>query len=359
MATDPGFLVLPADEGGCGFYRMREPARVLQSHGVEITLQSEIPVDGFVHQDGRFDVQSIDFNQNLMVLQRPLARPMIDIIKAVQKQGVAVVVELDDDLAAVHQDNVAYRELHPKYNPHINWDVLIECCELADLVTVSTPNLAKRYAKHGRFRVLRNCIPELELTREKKLESKPRLGWTGTLQTHPADLLETRGQINAALNSSDGDLGFWVVGDGYGVKECLSLTEYNSVYATGWVPRENYFEITNRHIDVGIVPLTIDVFNTSKSWLKSLEFASQGIPSVVSPTEENIRLSEITGNPVVRKPRDWQKHLKPLLSNPDLWAERSHAVRESVRSLTYENHAEEWLDAWNQALENRARAKKF
>lgn len=359
MATDPGVLLLPADEGGCGFYRMREPARVLREHGLDITIQTEIPVDGWVQPDGSFDVQSVGFDQPVMVLQRPLLKAMPAIIRAVQAQGTAVVVELDDDLAAVHKSNVAFSALDPIQNPQSNWNYLKECCDLADLVTVSTPNLAKRYASHGRFRVLRNCLPAAELDRKKTPPNNLRLGWTGTIQTHPEDLLEAGSQINAALNSSTGDPGFWVVGDGKWVKEALGLSESNTVYATGWVEQSTYLEYVNLHIDVGIVPLTIDTFNTGKSYLKSLEFASQGIPSVVSPTEENILLSEITGNPVAYKKKDWKKHLKPLLSNRDLWLERSHAVREAVRPLTYENHADEWLSAWSQAVEHRRSQRKF
>jgi hypothetical protein len=88
--------------------------------------------------------------------------------------------------------------------------------------------------------------------------------------------------------------------------------------------------------------------------------ASVGIPSVGSPTEENIALAEILGNRIAKKPRDWQRHLKDLLSSPDAYQERSDAVREAARPLTYENHAEEWIEAWNAAQEYGAkRPKKY
>jgi glycosyltransferase involved in cell wall biosynthesis len=284
---------------------------------------------------------------------------MFNLIEACQEKGIACIVELDDDLMATHKNNIAYDALNPKTNDVSNWNWLKACCDKADLVTVSTPNLAHRYAPHGRVKVLRNCIPEDEFKREKTPAELLRLGWTGTVQTHPEDLMVVGGQINAALNGSLGDPGFYVVGDGEDVSRALSLTEHNPVHATGWVERDKYFAEVNSHIDVGIVPLTIDTFNTSKSYLKSLEFASQGIPSVVSATDENRYLSNITGNPVVHKPKDWQRYLKPLLSDKDFWLERSAAVRESVRPLTYENHAEDWIIAWNRALENRTLKKFF
>lgn len=357
MRTDLSVALFVGDYGGCGFYRMMEPGRVTASEGVQIMLTDDIPVEGYMNEDGSFDIQSVNFDVDVMVIQRPMLRAMVDLIDECQKRGIACVVELDDDLMATHKNNIAHKSLNPKYNNVANWQWLLACCEKADLVTVSTPNLAKRYASHGRFRILRNYMPEAELKRDKTPAEALRLGWTGTIQTHPEDLMVAGSQINAALNASTGDLGFWVVGDGEGISNALCLTERNPVHATGWVERELYISKVNEHIDVGIVPLTIDMFNTSKSYLKSLEFASQGIPSVVSATDENVYLSKITGNPVVNKPKDWQRHLKPLLSDRDFWEERSTAVREAVRPLTYENHVEDWISAWDRARENRA--KKF
>lgn len=359
MRTDLSVYLFPGDFGGCGFYRMTEPARVVSQYGVQTAVTTEIPVSGYMGEDGAFEIENIEFDADVMILQRPMLRAMLDLIEACQDRGIACIVELDDDLMATHKNNVAYKALNPKTNSVSNWNWLKACCDKADLVSVSTPNLAKRYAPHGRFRVLRNCVPELELKRDKVPAEDLRLGWSGTVQTHPEDLMVVGGQINAALNGSTGDPGFYVVGDGEGVPRALSLSDRNPVYATGWVPRDEYFANINSHIDVGIVPLTIDTFNTSKSYLKSLEFASQGIPSVVSATEENVYLSRITGNPVVNKTKDWQRYLKPLLSNKDFWLERSAAVREAVTPLTYENHAENWIVAWNHAVENRAGRKFF
>lgn len=359
MKTDLNVYIFPGDHGGCAFYRMLEPVRATTEYGINSTVTTDIPVDGYVNDDGSFDIQNVDFDADVMVIQRPLLRAMVDLIKACQKKGIACVVELDDDFEAIHKGNQAYRAVNPEYSPASNWHWLKECCEIADLVTVSTPNLARRYASHGRGVVLRNCIPASELSRPKIPAEDLRLGWSGTLQNHPEDLHVVGSQINAVLNSGAGDSGLWIVGDGKDVAEALYLTDHNEVHATGWVERKDYFATINSHIDVGMVPLLLDIFNTSKSYLKSLEFSSQGIPNVVSPTEENVRLGEITGNPVAYKQKDWQKHLKPLLANRDLWLERSHAVRESVRPLTYENHAGDWIEAWNKAIANRFYAKKF
>lgn len=352
--TDLRVFSFPGDVGGgCSFYRMIEPARVAEVEGVDITVTTDIPVDGWSEPDGFVNIERINFDADVAIFQRPMLQVIADIIPKLQRKGIACIVELDDDLLAVDKDNIAYRALHPKYSRISNWDWLVLSCQRANLVTTSTPSLAQRYAPHGRYRVLRNRLPESVFDYPKEMGwDGPRLGWSGTVQTHPWDLDECGSQINATLNSYAQDPNFYVVGDGEWVKDKLRLLSNNQVIATGWVDQPRYIETLGLHMDVGIVPLKLDLFNQGKSALKSMEMASQGIPSVVSATSENIWLSEYTGNTVAYKQKQWQQGLKRLLSDNDYWLERSEAVREAVRPMTYENHVEEWIEAWNAAKEN-------
>ena len=321
---------------------------------MDVSVQTELPVEAVV-RNGKYTVSKIQVQPDVIVFQRPLLEAFYDTMLFAQKKGIACVVEIDDDLKATDPGNIAYDAMNPKTSPTSNWDFLVKCCDIADLVICSTSELARRYAPHGRFRVLRNRIPAEEFKREKIAFPELRVGWTGTVQTHPQDIDAAGSHIGAAIANYADDPNFYVVGDGQFVKEKLHL--HGDVIPTGWVPREDYLHTMNGHIDIGVVPLKLDQFNHSKSWLKSLEMASQGIPSVVSPTIENTLLSEVTGNPIATKMKDWQKHLKRLLTDRDFYDERSWTVRESVSSMTYENHVEDWIEAWNSAVENRVVAK--
>ena len=347
---------LAADEdGGCGFYRIREPARVAKDAGLDIEVHTDAPVFGTIDVNGHLTIERMDIQADVIIFQRPLLQSFYDLLIYCQKQGIACIVEIDDDLKAVHPDNVAYYAMHPDHNKVSNWTWMVKACEAADLVTCSTPALAKRYAPHGRYRVLRNRIPEVELKRPIVYgEHGPRLGWTGTVQTHPEDLDQIGVHMNAVLSSPGiSDPNFYVVGDGASVRSKMYLPDHSEVVTTGWVPRSDYLRTMSDHIDVGVVPLKLDAFNEAKSALKSLEMASQGIPSVISPTSENILLSELTENPLASRGKEWQKHLKRLLLNEDFFLERSNFVRNAVSSYTYENHVDDWIDAWFTAIENR------
>lgn len=362
MSKDFKVLALAGDvDQGCGFYRIREPARVATEYGIDITVDVHADVTGTIDEDGVMTIEECNIDADLIIFQRPLLRAFYDLMIYVQQQGIACIVEIDDDLKAVHPNNIAYRAMHPKYNKTSNWGNLVKMCYQADLVTTSTQSLADRYAEHGRFAVLRNMIPEVELERPKIVHAAvPRIGWSGTLQTHPEDLDAIGIHMNAILASNGiKDRNFYVVGDGQGVKEKFMLPSDSEVVATGWVPRDDYTTTLNQHMDIGVVPLKIDTFNKGKSALKSMEMASQGIPSVCSPTPENIWLSEYTKNPLADRGKHWQKYVKRLALDPDFLLERSAFVREAVRPLTYENHVEDWVEAWSEAIELRHSQKKF
>ena len=97
---------------------------------------------------------------DVFVLQRPADENVLALIPSIQQAGIAVVVEVDDDLSCLPTTHPAHRILHPKLSPRSNWRNVEQACRIADLVTVSTPALAERYGKHGRVMVLENCIPE-------------------------------------------------------------------------------------------------------------------------------------------------------------------------------------------------------
>ena len=335
---------------GCGFYRIHEPMRVAQSEGVNVVYDDGLDSDALLYPDGSVDIRSIDTKDaDLVVFQRPTTAGVFESIRWLQNKGIACAVEMDDDLMSVHQKNSAYYSLNPKYSPVENWDWFKKSADIADLVICSTPTLLRKYAKHGRGVVVRNRIPKsyLDIPLKTFNNSDLKIGWTGTIGNHPDDLQVVGGHLAAVLQDRD----FYVVGDGVGVKEALGIS--GSVVATGWVPLSEYITTMSGHIDIGVVPLTLSPFNQAKSYLKGLEMASQGIPSVVSNTDEYLYLSQEIGISTAKRGKDWQKHLKGLLNNSDRFDELRNKSRESVRPFTYENHVDSWVSAWGQAINNR------
>lgn len=348
-------LALRADAEACGRYRIEYPAAAARAHGVDITVDHDLPADVIINKDGTTEILSLALDQdvNVIIFQRPLIRAFADAIEMAQSQGIACIVELDDDLSTVDRDNQAYWSVHPKASPHANYEHLLKAAHTADWVIASTPEIARKFAPHGRASVIRNVLPEWVFDIEKEFSDDIRLGWSGSLATHPHDLPVVGKQIATALRNTN--VSFSVLGDATGVQEQLYLTDDIKFHNTPWVPLDDYHTALAFHIDVGIVPLDNIPFNRAKSYLKGLEMAGVGIPFVASPTDEYVWLSEHGAGLIARKPRDWQKHVRRLVTNRDYLLEQSASMRDAVRPFTYENYVGHWIEAWQSALEYRER----
>ncbi len=254
-------------------------------------------------------------------------------------------MDVDDDLTCIDPANPAWAGHHPRRNPDDNWNWLVQACREATLVTCSTPELARRFAPHGRVVVLENCVPAafLEIEHVDVGGTDPLVGWAGSLHSHPRDLEPVGTGVR------DAGVRFRVVGPPAGVGEALHVGQ---VEGTGDLQLKDWHPAV-AELDVGIAPLADTKFNRAKSWLKPLEYAALGVPFVASPTPEYERFGR---DPCLglyaSRPRDWAAMLR-LLKDPGWRVTASDAGRDAVRRLhTVEGNAWRWAEAWALAAEN-------
>lgn len=343
-------LGLAADSGGCGLYRMRAPAEAAAKLGVDVRIEEGIDVTAVQTSDGLVEVQEIKEDVDLIIFQRPLDNSMTAVLKQAKRQGIATMVEIDDDFSTVHTQNVAHGAMVGKTAGY-QW--VEKATALADHVSVSTPQLAK-YARHGRYSVLRNCVPDsiFSTSTAKSDQIWPRVGWTGTVQTHPTDLQETKGRVAEVLKTNG--LPFNVVGDGSQVAKNLSLSPETEVFATGWVPLDTYYNYIYSFIDIGIVPLELSPFNQAKSTLKGLEYAALGIPFVASATREYERLEAYGVGKTAKSPGEWKKHIQRMIDRPSETERIAKESRDRIKAEhVYSVTAPQWIEAWEKAIAYR------
>lgn len=360
--------VYTADTGGCGWYRLIFPARVLQAEGYDVecvthedegadsftTLKEDVPhtltmSDGSVQEVLLPKVRGVvKPDCDVVVLQRPLRRELVECIPYLQEHGVAVVVELDDDFEKIPPRNVAWKQTHPGNSPERNHRWLRLACEMADLVTCSTPALAASYSGY----LLPNLVPEsyFKIEGEKDADGPPVIGWTGNVQNHPDDLQESGNAVRRLLANKEARIA--VVGDGMWVAYSLGLAQGTVVPASGFVPI-NHYPGYMAQFDLGIVPLQLNAFNEAKSWLKGLEFAALGVPFVASPTREYRALAARGAGVTARGPKGWYGLLRHWAIDADARQAAGAAARDAVREMTYENHADRWWMAWQIAAGKR------
>lgn len=333
-------LVYPADKYGCGHFRMIWPGEELrkQGHDVDVIYGKDRHVR--VHLEGE-KVVDAEIEADVVVFQRLTHKYMSQVVSVLRNKGIAVVVDIDDDLNAIDPNNPAWNMVHPKEEgwPH-SWRHLNEACRTATLVTVSTPALLDVYAKHGRGHVLYNYLPD-------QYDGIPHedsdvIGWPASYHSHPNDPLVVGGAIARLVSEG---YSFKMAGDASGAGKAFGLVsdpEGQPCSVEEWPYAVASFGI-------GIAPLADTKFNRSKSWLKPLEMSATGVPWVASPRAEYERLHALGAGVLAERPRVWYRTLKSLAESSQRRSELSEAGREVARGLRLRDHAWRWLEAWERA----------
>lgn len=357
-------LVLPADLGRCG-YRLAWPALALRAQGADVHVippgtsdqmvpptvwpVTDVTVEAVWQEnaDGHPEFVTLAGTPDcdVLVMQRPLERQRVDLLRAVQARGVKVVVEIDDNFSHVSARNTAFSKVNPRINPNANFNWLTEACRLADAVTVTTPRLAAQYGPRGKARIIPNHVPRSYLdVRDTEARERVTVGWSGSVHTHPDDLQTTRGQVARAVKELD--LDFRVIGTGTSVARHLGL---DRVMACQWVPLSAYPE-RMAALDIGIVPLERSVFNESKSGLKGLEWAAVGVPAVVPATTGPYRAQSAHAGLLADGPKGWYRHVRTLAQSKQARDDEIGRARAWAGTQTIEGNCGMWWDAWESVV---------
>lgn len=352
--------IIPSDKVACAHYRLAWPANfVAEQAGWEV----EIHDPGDVTIRPPFAIQGIDDVEglDLVVMQRIATPRQARLVTAFQKLGIAVVVDVDDLLSDIDKDNGSYDYWNEEFKGVPRYKILEQATHRADLVTVSTPSLARKYAKHGRYEVLRNGLPNhayadpnVIYDEHSKNPDEYVVGWSGSLASHPHDLDVLGAAVRDAMDT-DPRIRFHVVGDAEPVVEALYL-DPSRVTGTGWLPFEEYHAAL-REIDLALVPLADSRFNRAKSHLKALEFSAAGAMVLTSPLPEQVHLAQKVPTGVAHNEQEWKNVIIGASALDEYVAERMAQDRaEVVRSTTqwaYANRAGEWVKAWQRAVDRR------
>lgn len=333
-------LVFPSDNGGCGNYRLRWPTEALKAQGYSVRVARNNPA--VIMQGADVIGLAEDLHADVIVFQRPARRQHLQLFKFLQKEGLKIVVDMDDDLTNIHIKNPAYQSynFHGTDGGDMHWRHCSMACEMADIVTVTTPRLQDVYGGI----IVPNCIPESYLSVEHPKNELVTVGWAGVTATHPDDLQITHGAINQALSATKGQSRFLALGD----ERTMANLSIRNREPNAWIPGvkiEGYPEFVAQ-LDIGIVPLEKSEFNEAKSWLKALEYASLGVVPVVSPTYDNMRMVEAGAAVAAHNPGDWKKEITSLIQDNERRQEIASRARKFAAEWTIENNTKRWAEAW-------------
>lgn len=339
-------LVLYADRGALGEYRVRFPAQAVSDRGAELDMRAEatnnIGVDADRIAEG-LNVKRVWVPGGIDVVsfQRPITPSSFHVIEWIRnnRPQIGIVVEVDAEMPPPYTDVWLRRSM-----------------ELAHVVTLSTPAQLESYP-HDNKVVIKDSVPSTYLTYPAR---------TLTRKKSHAEIDADRIIGGASLDSRDISVMDGVLSEVVGVDRTGGRRvtfryigeDWPDVYhplgisrsdfeASGELPA-NLYHVALGEIDIAVVPQL-----TPRSGIRALEFAAAGVPVIASQTPEHLHLQN-QGMPlwlVKPKRREWLKALRSILSLDDSELKdlaRQH--RENVRmNHTTEQRAAEWAGAWRRA----------
>ena len=321
-------VVINRSVNGCVYYRQIAPHIELQQTGefkILITDNLELMPDE--------QIQEYDIVQRHKGYDSPAQ------IKRVKKLGLKTVIDFDD-YWHLHTTHILYKQ----YRKEGTTQKLIDMLNRYDYVTCTTPLLAeeiKRYNKN--VEVLVNAVnPDSPMWKIDYVSHIYRFGYFGG-STHWDDVQLLRGMPNKLWNKERGRYNLFLFGhmkgsvtqnyaniftDYHRILEPVKLFPIRPVLHTDKNP--SYVQYYN-FVDAVLVPLVDNKFNSLKSELKLVEAGFFHKPAIVSDVWPYRYILNENNALIVKKPKDWLKHMRALINDPQMGREIGENLYKTIK----------------------------
>ena len=323
----PVALVLPADHGGCGYYRMIKPFETMKAGGV---------IDGMLSGDFLSPPELERYGADTIVFQRQLTEPQLENMRSVRQFGrLFKVYELDDYLP-----NLPVKSVHKQEIAQDVIKLLRRGLACVDRFVVSTDCLAESFAGlHADIRVVKNRLPPEwwgGLFAARKTGRKPRVGWAGGVG-HTGDLELIVDVVRTLAPEVE-----WVF-----MGLCPDRLRPFVHEVHGGVPIDSYPKaLAALNLDVALAPLEHNLFNECKSNLRLLEYGACGVPVVCSDLV--CYRGDLPVTRVKNRFKDWVDAIRMHTTDLDASGRMGDALREAVLRdwMLQGEHLLDWRSAW-------------
>lgn len=323
----PQILCCPADDSGCGHYRIRQPMAALRQAGL---------VDGPISGDHPTALELERQQISSVIFQRQITDSQRESLRQLGRHSSALLIyELDDYLP-----NLPLKSAHRSDMPKDVLKSLRQAIGYCDRLVVSTPVLAEALAgMNADTRVVPNFLPPhwwAERRRSHREGLRPRVGWAGG-GSHRGDLELVVDVVRALAAEVD-----WVF---FGM--CPdALRSYVREFHLG-VSIEHYPEtLAGLGLDLAIAPLEDNLFNRCKTNLRLLEYGACGFPVVCSDLEPY--QGDLAVTRVRNRFKDWCDAIRVHLADPVASARQGNILRQQVLAhwMLEGANLQHWRAAW-------------
>jgi len=307
-------------------------------------------------------------NADIVVFQRPMEKSRLEAAKLLKQAGKKIVMDNDDTYVlqgGFLRPILGLSKKTMEAKRQQLEDSLNEFAKIADLVTVSTPPLAKEYSPYNKnIEVLPNCVDPDDWEKPLRNETDTiRIGLVGSVVVEqdyqkikpiikklvkrpnvklvvfslPPKSMDTR----LAQEAFKDEFKFWLSKD---------------IEWQPFVPIDKYAEtLNNLKLDFMLIPRKDDYFNRCKSNVKFLEASMCEIPVITQEFKDK-------GSPyhndrkyllMAKTQKDWERQIDKLIKNKKLrraMGKRAHNY--VIKKYNIHNNIKLWEKAY-QKIWNR------
>jgi glycosyltransferase involved in cell wall biosynthesis len=323
----PTVLAHPADQFGCGHYRVMQPFAALQQAGM---------VDGALSM-GLMHVTDLErYAPDTIVLQRQIGDERLEAMRRMKAfSGAFKVYELDDYLL-----NLPMKSAHRQHMPKDILKSLRRGLGFVDRFVVSTQPLAEAFAgMHDDILVVENRLPVgwwQGLQGQRRVSAKPRVGWAGG-SSHTGDLELIEDVVKELANEVE-----WVF---FGM--CPeSMRPYVHEFHPGVAIEQYPAALARLNLDLALAPVELNLFNECKSNLRLLEYGACGFPVICS--DILCYQGDLPVTRVKNRFKDWVEAIRMHLADLDATARMGDELQAVVRRdwMLEGRNLELWLKGW-------------
>jgi glycosyltransferase involved in cell wall biosynthesis len=380
-------LAIPPDRYGVGKFRMLDPFKYIGDNHSE-----DVHVDLVFNLENRDELfEGYDIVIFHSFIHQTTHKENIDRINWLKSKGVKVIMDIDD-MWFVDQRHPMYYQIKQSGMGEMKIEML-KLVDYVSTTTPIFANTIKERLKVKNIEIFPNAVndEEIQFQSNSDKSDKVRFGWLGG-SSHLHDLELLTNGISTTFNSFKDKVQFVLCGfdlrgnvtevdmktgakrerpiqptetvwykyekiftDNFKVLSpeyksflgTFTQGDYNDVnepYRRRWTQDVSKYALNYNTFDVSLAPLVESVFNANKSQLKVIEagfhkkalIASEANPytldliSAVDNGVVNNKGNALLVNPK-RNHKDWAKHMKRLVENPNLIEDLGNRLYETVK----------------------------
>lgn len=349
----PKIYLIARDAGGCGFYRIQQPANFIKKAGladIEVALNRPNNLNDLLSAD-------------LVVMQEMGSVNASEIANFLIKNKVPYIAECDDYLHHVSPHNTAG---YGAWNPSTLYlHRSMELMRGAMALTLSTNQLAREYFPYNpTIYIVPNYLDKnlWDNPTSKKQDGKIRIGWAGG-NAHADDLFMISKVLKQIVKEYKGKVIFETMGmtknelrgvfplEDFGT--CCPKCDYEGeIHHHPGEDLGSYpLVLAGKCWDMAVAPVINNGFGNCKSDIKIKEYSAVNLAIVASNVVPYKEAKENGGQLLLAETyEEWYNSIKELIDNPAKRDEMVRANREWLAKYWIQENAQSIFEIYSQVI---------